>query len=133
MATAKTNHLPDLALYVIRPALVEARLISEKRAHDAVYVATLSEELRTIEAKIAAQEQTLHLVSQQPETAASESDGQPSSDGHDAKWIRAKSSELDCRLRRIEHCGETELGLATSRTDPSSTASITAPRRARRE
>jgi len=38
-ATSKANHLPGLASYVIRPALAEAKLMTEKHARDAVYVA----------------------------------------------------------------------------------------------
>src|SRR5271157_772935 len=52
MATAKANPLPHLVHYVIRPTLVEAKLMTEKHARDAVYVATLTEELRNIELKI---------------------------------------------------------------------------------
>src|SRR5664280_1778693 len=63
MATAKANHLPDLASYVVRPALVEAKLMTEKHARDAVYVVTLIEELRNIEVKIAATEEALQLGS----------------------------------------------------------------------
>jgi hypothetical protein len=59
MATAKTNRLPDLAPYVIRPALVEGKLITDKRARDALYLVTLTEELRNIEVKIAATEEGL--------------------------------------------------------------------------
>ena len=100
MATAKTNYLPDLASYVIRPALVEAKLITEKRAGDAVYVATLSEELRNIEAKITAMEESAHLGS----FAAAGQFGPYASaeDRPDANWIRTKSRELQLRLRRIE-------------------------------
>ena len=65
MATAKANHLPALALNVIRPALVEAKLLTDKHARDAVYVVTLTEELRSIEEKIAAMEEALQLVLQQ--------------------------------------------------------------------
>jgi len=57
MATAKRNYFPDLASNVIRPALVEAMLLTEKHAGDAVYMATLAEELRNVEAKIAAMEE----------------------------------------------------------------------------
>jgi len=101
MATAKANHLPDLASYVIRPALVEAKLMTAKHARDAVYVATLTEELRNIEAKIAAMEEALQLGS-----LAASSQHRPcraSKDLPDANWIREKSGELDLRLRRIEH------------------------------
>lgn len=45
MATVKANSLQHLASYVIRPALVEAKLITEKHASDAVYMVTLGEEL----------------------------------------------------------------------------------------
>lgn len=100
MATAKTNYLPDLASYVIRPALVEAKLITKKHAGDAVYVATLTEELRGIEAKIAAIEEAAHLGS----SAAAVELGPRRAPEHrpDADWIRTKSRELELRLRRIE-------------------------------
>jgi hypothetical protein len=100
MATAKANHLPDLASYVIRPALVEAKLITEKHARDAVYVATLTEELLDIEVKIAATEEALQLGS----FAASNQHRRcrAPQDGPDANWIHEKSGELDLRLRRIE-------------------------------
>jgi len=110
MATVETNHLPDLALYVIRPALAEARLMTEKHARDAVYVVMLTKELRNIEMKVAAMEEALQL---RPEAAATEhlphipedcecvGRRAPESQA-DADWIRAKSSELNRRLRRIE-------------------------------
>jgi hypothetical protein len=104
MATAKANHLPDLASYVVRPALVEAKLMTEKHARDAVYVATLIEELRNIEAKIAATEEARQLgsfadlIQHRPCCAPK--------DRPDAKWIREKSSELDLRLRRIEESSQ---------------------------
>ena len=102
MATAKTNHLSALSMFAIRPALTEARLLTAKRAGDTVYVATLAEELRTIEGKIAAMEKEKHLglqgapqgPSQGPATSQAE-------DEWNADWIRAKSGELDWRLRRI--------------------------------
>jgi len=100
MATAKANALPHLVHFVIRPALVEAKLMTEKHARDAVYVATLTEELRNIELKIAATEETLQLGS-----ASDSSQPGPSRDLRDwtdARWIREKSCELDQRLRRIE-------------------------------
>lgn len=100
MATAKANHLPDLASYVIRPALAEAKLMTEKHARDTVYVATLTEELSNIEAKIAAMEEALQLSS-----FAASSQPRPCRaprDRADADWIRQKSGELDLRLRRIE-------------------------------
>ena len=102
MATAKSNHLPALALHVMRPALVEAKLITAKRARDAVYVVTLAEELRSIEEKIAAMEEALPLALEQEDVLAGEKACRATLDAPDANWIRAKSSELDQRLRRIE-------------------------------
>jgi hypothetical protein len=100
MATANTNHLPDLVPYSIRPALVEAKLMTEKRARDAVHVVTLTEELCNIEVKIAALEETLQLSSSRATVEPGVS-GAPVK-GPDANWIRTKSCELDLRLRRIE-------------------------------
>lgn len=91
MATAKANHLPALALAVIRPALVEAKLLTDKHARDAVYVVTLAAELRSIEDKIVAMEETLQLVSQQEDALALGSACRTPQDGPDAHWIRAKS------------------------------------------
>jgi hypothetical protein len=103
MATAKANHLSGLAVYVIRPALVEAKLITAKRAHDAVYVATLAEELRTIEEKITAMEEAVHLGPQRAPELPSQDRGCHAPEGDsDANWIRTKSGELDLRFRRIE-------------------------------
>ena len=108
MATAKADHLPALALYVIRPALVEAKLLTDKHARDAIYVVTLTEELRSIEEKIAALEEALHLVSQ-PEVALTKARGcHTPQERTDANWIRAKSSELDQRLRRIEQSAKNQ-------------------------
>ncbi len=102
MATAKANHLPALDLAVIRPALTEAKLLTDKHARDAVYVVTLAEELRSIEEKIAAVERTRHHVARQENDLALGRACRPPQDGPDAHWIRAKSSELSQRLRRIE-------------------------------
>ena len=97
---AKTNSLRHLASRVIRPALVEARLITNKHAGDAVYMATLAEELLGIEAKLAAMEVAVQLGSSAP--AARSSDCREPEDWSDASWVRAKSRELELRLRRIE-------------------------------
>ncbi len=75
--------------------------MTEKHVCDAVYVVTLTEELRDIEKKIARLEGVLGLQ------AAPATEGQgapwPASPGClDAPWIRAKSQELETRLRRIE-------------------------------
>jgi hypothetical protein len=91
-----------LALAVIRPALVEAKLLTDKHAHDVVYIVTLADELRSIEDKIAAVEEALQLVSQPEGDLALGRACRPPQDGPDAHWIRAKSSELTQRLRRIE-------------------------------
>ena len=106
MAIAKAKQLPALALYVIRPALVEAKLMTDRRARDAVYVVTLAEELRTIEKKIAAMEEALQLVSQQGDAPAQEKACRQ--DAPDANWIRAKSNELDHRLHRIEQSAKSK-------------------------
>lgn len=100
MATPKPNRLPSLAPSVIRPALVEAKLMTEKRARDAAYVVTLTEELRNIEVKIAATEEGLQISS----SAAAVRHGTRHipANGRDANRIRTKSSELELRLRRIE-------------------------------
>jgi len=108
MATAKANHLPALALHVIRPALVEAKLLTDKHGRDAVYVVTLAEELRSIEEKIVALEEALQLVSQQEDAPVREKARLAPQDGRDANWIRAKSSELDQRLRRIEQSAKSQ-------------------------
>src|ERR1019366_2504048 len=91
VATAKANHPPALALAVIRAALVEAKLLTDKHARDAVYVVTLAAELRSIEDKIVAMEETLQLISQQEDDLALGSACRTPQDGPDAHWIRAKS------------------------------------------
>jgi hypothetical protein len=108
VATAKANHLPALALAVIRPALVEAKLLTDKHARDAVYVVTLAAELRSIEDKIVAMEEALHLVSQKENASAKERACRARQDVPDAHWIRAKSSELSHRLRRIEQSAKSQ-------------------------
>lgn len=108
MATAKANHLPALALNVIRPALGEAKLLTDKHARDVVYVVTLTEELHSIEEKIAAMEEALQLVLQQEDALAQEKASHTPQNGPDANWIRAKSSELSRRLRRIEQSAKSE-------------------------
>lgn len=98
--TARTNSLRYLARYIIRPALVEANLLTKKHAGDAVYMATLAEELVGIEVKIAAMERASQLSTSSP--AVQSSDCLDSEDWSDANWVRAKSRELGLRLRRIE-------------------------------
>jgi len=103
MATAKANYLPALPVHVIRPALVEAKLITAKRARDAVYVATLAEELRNIEGKITLLEEALNLGPERvPEFPSQDRECRTPEGDPDAVWIRTKSGELQLRLRRIE-------------------------------
>jgi|SRR5271167_1022340 len=104
MASAKTNSLQHLASYVIRPALVEAKLITKKHADDVVYMATLAEELLNIEAKITAMEKAAQFGSSAP--AVQVGDHRGPEDWSDANWIRTKSCELELRLRRIEQSSE---------------------------
>jgi outer membrane PBP1 activator LpoA protein len=100
MAPARMNSLQQFASYVVRPALLEARPLSDKHAMDAVYMVTLAEELLRIEARMAAMEQ----AAQQGASAAAVKSGtsHSSEDWSDANWIRAKSRELEHRLRRLE-------------------------------
>ena len=100
MATPKTNSLQHLASYVIRPALVEAKLITRKHTVDAVYMTTLAEELLNIEAKINAMEESAQFGSSAPAVRVGGHRGPE--DWSDATWIRTKSCELELRLRRIE-------------------------------
>jgi hypothetical protein len=101
MSHLKANRLQDFDAQVIRPALVEARLMTDKHLCDAVYVVTLTEELRDIEEKIARLEGVLGLQAA-PGTAAPGVPWPASPGCLDAPWIRAKSQELETRLRRIE-------------------------------
>ena len=100
MATATAKQRPDLALYVIRPALTEGGLMTEKHARDPVYVVTLAEELRNVEARIAAMEEAAGLYSSSSE--GHETACHTSREVRDANWIRTKSRELNQRLHRIE-------------------------------
>src|SRR5208283_1590516 len=93
VATAKANHLHTLPLHAIRPALVEAKLMTEKRARDAVYVATVAEELRSIEGMIVAMEDALHLPTEANAEVTSPSCDCGAPNDPDARWIRAKSGE----------------------------------------
>ena len=107
MATAKAISLQHLASYVIRPALVEAKLITRKDADDAVYMATLAEELLNIEAKINAMEEAAQFGSSA--SAVQVGDRGPE-DWSDANWIRTKSCESELRLRRIEQSSKQREG-----------------------
>lgn len=100
MATTKASRLRNPATRFIREALVEGKLITEKCARDAVYLATLAEELHSVEAKISAMETAANLTSVADVAKTVPHDANV--DLPDAHWIRTKSCELDKRLRRIE-------------------------------
>jgi hypothetical protein len=95
-----TKRLPALALHSFRPAITDAKLMTEKQALDAVYVASLAEELATIDRKLSAMEQALHPESLQNRGCACVS-GQPPEQQRSALWVRTKCRELDSRLHRI--------------------------------
>lgn len=99
MIGRNTDRWTSIVSYKIRPALAEARLMTKKRARDAVYVATLTEELRDIETEIAAVENDLQLNS------AAGIPGETITAPPkllDADWIHTKSGELEARLNRIQ-------------------------------
>jgi hypothetical protein len=106
MAVTATNHLPDSGFFFVRQALVEARLMSAKRACDAVYVATLAEELRNIEKKIAAFEQAHRSTIDESSTRIPPLPAPENST--DAEWIRRKARELELRLRGVEQASTHE-------------------------
>ena len=110
----------------MRQALVEAKLMSEKRACDAVYVATLTEELRKIDKKIASFEQTRHSVVDESSTHA-----QPFSaleDLPDADWIHQKARELELRLRGVEQAFKDENVSGSNSTTKANTSWRAVPR-----
>jgi hypothetical protein len=102
MASTKANSLPSLSVHLFRPAIVEAKLMTAKHARDAVYVATLAEELSVIDKKLSALEQTLQVGSPPDLSSVPPRPCRMPEGGPDANWIRQKSGELDLRLRRIE-------------------------------
>ena len=116
--SSRTVSLRELASYAIRPALAEAKLMTKKHACDAVYIATLADELRGIEAKLSAFERDLELSPgnglTKPEVPAAVSEP-PNAD-----WIRTKSAELDARLHRVEQSSAAKSG--QSRTTPKTAA-----------
>jgi hypothetical protein len=113
MAIAQTNWLSDHGAYLIRPALAEARLITAKHARDAVYVATLSEELRNIERTIDALEEKLDLRASAE--AGKDTPALAATDLETIQRIRAKSCELEQRLRRIEELAPATRGPGSAR------------------
>ncbi len=95
-----TGRLPALALHLFRPAIADAKLMTEKQAHDAVYVASLAEELAALDRKLSAMEQALHPESLQNRGCTCVS-GQAPDEERSAQWVRTKCRELDSRLHRI--------------------------------
>ena len=102
MASTKTSSPASSAIYLFRPAIVEAKLMTAKHARDAVYVATLAEELRAIDSKLSIIETAQQADLPSDADAARPRPCRMPEDGPDANWIREKSGELDRRLRRIE-------------------------------
>ena len=108
MAIAGLNPLPDAGFFFMRQALVEARLISGKRGCDAVYVATLAEELRNIEKKVAAFEESRGLTT---DVSSAQLEPPPAAeDLPDVEWIHRKACELDRRLRSVEQSWQQNSG-----------------------
>ena len=98
----------------MRQALVEARLMSDKRACDAIYVATLTEELHNIEKKIAALEQIRRTPIDENLTQVSAVTAPE--DLPDAGWIHRKARELELRLRGVEQTFKHENGSGSNRS-----------------
>ena len=76
--------------------------MTPKHARDAVYVATLAEELSAIDTKLSAMEEALQADAQGDPEAVRPRPCRLPEGGPDANWVREKSNELDLRLRRIE-------------------------------
>ena len=112
MTNAKSSSLPALA-QLFRPAIAEARLMSDKRAHDPAYVAALVQELTNIEGKISALERSLHT--DPTRTSAQTRPCRTRDHAADAKSVRELSSDLYCRLRRLEQEVQAEPATTQSR------------------
>jgi hypothetical protein len=92
--------LSDLLFFNMRQALVEARLITDKHACDAIYVVTLLEELRDIEARITALEKPDSLT---PGSGSNTVASAPLPESlPDAQSIQSRACELEARLQRIQ-------------------------------
>ena len=91
------HQLLELGVHLFRPAIVEARLMTAKQAKDAVYVATLAEELCGIEQKIQVREEALQVAAEAKREMTARRQEE-----HSAEWIRSKGRELDSRLRQVE-------------------------------
>lgn len=97
----RSNRTPALALHRFRPAIVDAKLMSDRQSRDPVYVAGLAEELHVIDTKMAAIERTLQIepAPDQPNEAGENPTAECE---RTAQWIRGKCEELDIRLHRIQ-------------------------------
>jgi hypothetical protein len=126
MAVTGVNHLPDAGFFFMRQALVEARLMSEKRACDAVYVATLTEELRNIEKKITALERIRRSVVEEGSTQAPPLPASEDLPGTD--WIHQKARELELRLRGVEQAFKDENVAGSNSTTKANTSWRAVPR-----
>src|SRR5215469_2874026 len=126
MAVTGINHLPDPGFFFMRQALVETRLMSEKHACDSVYVATLTEELRNIEKKIAALERIRRSVGEEGLTQAPPLPASEELPGAD--WIHQKARELELRLRDVEQALKHENLSGSNDNTKTSTAWRAVPR-----
>ena len=129
MAVTVMNHFSEAGFFFMRQALVEARLMSDKRACDAVYVATLAEELRNIEKNIAALEQIRHSPIDENITQVSAVPAPEDLPGAD--WIHRKARELELRLRGVEQTFKHENASGSNRFTKVSTNWRAVPRSGR--
>ncbi len=102
MASTKVNSLFSVASNLFRPAIVEAKLMTAKHARDAVYVATLAEELNVIDTKLAAMEEALQVNSPDSLDAAQRAPLSNTRSRTRRQLDSRKLGELDVRLHRIE-------------------------------
>jgi hypothetical protein len=99
MLPKKPRRPRALDFAVLRPAIVEAKLMTRKHVCDQTYVATLAEELRRIEGMIAFAEDRLKIAHPTETLGAA-------TNAFSAEWFRDKSSELDLRLKRVEEADD---------------------------
>lgn len=91
------QHGPDLAS--LRPAIVEGKLMTDKRAQDSKYVVLLAEELRNIEKAVEAAESPGELTS-------SDQKQDRESSPRNATWFHQKCAQLDLRIRHLERSAD---------------------------
>lgn len=97
MPVTKRSEPSSRLIEMVKPALVEAQLLTSKLAQDRRRLLQLACELHAIETRIAAAEDELHIEKAEPAALALEADT-------DVRWIHDKSNELNRRLGRIEDC-----------------------------